>query len=159
MQLVDSDFYTRSDIDLLIGSDLFPTIMKIGIQSNLWGSLLGQETVFGWILGRPVFNISSHSTIIALEADQPYKITSTSSLWEAEELSKKPRTSTSKPTATTKYTGMLVVVWEDNLLSNEWILGTVETVRKTKMAKVAELRTKRGIIRRPILKLIIVPFD
>ena len=137
MQLADSDFYTRSDIDLLIGSDLFPTIMKSGIQHILWGLLLGQETVFGWILSGPVFNISSHSTTIALEADQPYKFTSTLSLWEAEQLSKKPTTLTSNSTATTIHTEMFVVVREDNLSPNEWILGTVESVRKTQMAKVA----------------------
>ena len=51
-----------------------------------------------------------------------------------------------------------MIVREDNLSPNEWILGTVETVRKENMAKVAELRTNGGTIRRPILKLIIVPF-
>ena len=104
------------------------------------------ETVFGWILSGPVFNISSNSTTISLEVEQSYKDTSTSRLCKAKELSKK----TSKSTATTIQTGMLVVVREDNLSPNECILGTVAAVRMTKMA--TKMRTKR-----PISKLIIVP--
>ena len=68
--MADTDFYTKSDIDLLIGSDLILAIMKSGVQYNICGTLLGQETVFGCILSGPIFNVSSYSTTIALEDDQ-----------------------------------------------------------------------------------------
>ena len=48
VQLADSDFYTKSDIDILIGSDMIAAIMKCGVQYNICGT---------------------HSTIIALEDD------------------------------------------------------------------------------------------
>ena len=55
--------------------------------------------------------------------------------------------------------GMLVVVREDNLPPNEWRLGIVENVitGKDALARVADLRTSRGTIRRPICKLIVLP--
>ena len=55
--------------------------------------------------------------------------------------------------------GMLVVVREDNLPPNEWRLGIVENVitGKDALAGVADLRTSRGTIRRPICKLIVLP--
>ena len=77
-------------------------------------------------------------------------------LWVAEELFKKLTTSTSKSTETIIHSGILDVVWEDNRPPTEWVLGTVETVRQ---AKVAELRTNRGIIRRLFSKLIAVPSE
>ena len=65
LQLADSDFYTRSEIDLLIGSDVVPAIMLSGVQHNICGSLLGQETVFGWILSGPVVQMTSLCTQIS----------------------------------------------------------------------------------------------
>ena len=55
--------------------------------------------------------------------------------------------------------GILVVVREDNLPPNEWRLGIVENVitGKDALARVADLRTSRGTIRRPICKLIVLP--
>ena len=180
MQLVDSDFYTRSDIDLLIGSDLFPTIMKSGIQHILWGLLLGQETVFGWILSGPVFNISSHSTTIALEAEQPYKFTSTLSLWEAEQLSKKPTTSTfqltaksmhmeelskkpttSKSTSKSIHNGMQVVIRICTRSPNEWkmrIVVKIVTCREA-LTRITDVRSSHGLIQSAVSELLIVFFD
>ena len=64
-----------------------------------------------------------------------------------------------KTTAENIQNGMLVVVREDNLPPNEWRLGIVENVitGKDALARVADLRTSRGTIRRPICKLIVVP--
>ena len=63
--MADSDFYTKSDINLLIGSDLIPGIIKNRIQYNICGTLLVKETVFGWILSGSISNISSHVTSVA----------------------------------------------------------------------------------------------
>ena len=54
LQWADPSFQTKSPIDLLIGADIIPLIMKIGVTKNLCGSLLAQETVFGWVLSGPV---------------------------------------------------------------------------------------------------------
>ena len=63
--MADSDFYTRSEIHLLIGSDVVPAIMLSGVQHNICGSLLGQETIFGWILSGPVVQMTSLCTQIS----------------------------------------------------------------------------------------------
>ena len=89
IRLADANFYTRSNIDLLIGSDLVPSIMCDGVKRNIGGSLLGQETVFGWILSGPVFNISSFTTSISISDEQSLD-KSISRFWEVEELPKKP---------------------------------------------------------------------
>ncbi|XP_075150779.1 uncharacterized protein LOC142224887 [Haematobia irritans] len=38
---------------MLLGSDIFPLILKSGVQKNVSGNLLPQDTEFGWILGGP----------------------------------------------------------------------------------------------------------
>ena len=53
---------------------------------------------------------------------------------------------TTVPGIREEYQPVLVVVREDDIPPNELVVGTVETVRKTKMAKVAELKTTRWII-------------
>ncbi|KAH8284407.1 hypothetical protein KR054_008574, partial [Drosophila jambulina] len=54
LQLADPNFYRSSQIDVLIGSDILPSIVLSGSHSNICGILLGQETIFGWILYGPI---------------------------------------------------------------------------------------------------------
>ncbi|XP_075150773.1 uncharacterized protein LOC142224881 [Haematobia irritans] len=53
MDLADPFFYRPGQIDMLLGSDIFPLILKSGVQKNVSGNLLPQDTEFGWILGGP----------------------------------------------------------------------------------------------------------
>nr|XP_044248535.1 LOW QUALITY PROTEIN: uncharacterized protein LOC123002433 [Drosophila takahashii] len=67
LPLADPKFYESAQIDLLIGADILPSILLSGTRANICGSLLGQETIFGWILTGPVpaprqDRISSFST-------------------------------------------------------------------------------------------------
>ncbi|XP_043862004.1 uncharacterized protein LOC122756464 [Drosophila santomea] len=50
LQLADPNFYRSSQIDVLIGADILPSIILSGSHPNICGTLLGQETIFGWIL-------------------------------------------------------------------------------------------------------------
>ncbi|EDW38652.1 GL13155 [Drosophila persimilis] len=50
----DPTFYESSQIDVLIGADILPSIQLSGSLTNICGSLLGQETIFGWVLTGPV---------------------------------------------------------------------------------------------------------
>ena len=54
---------------------------------------------------------------------------------------------------------MLVVIREENIPPNSWRLGRVERVivGKDSLVRVADVRTERGIIRRPIVKLVVLP--
>ena len=55
--------------------------------------------------------------------------------------------------------GMLVVIREENLPPNSWRLGRIERVvaGKDSLVRVADVRTERGVIRRPIVKLVVLP--
>ncbi|XP_065356061.1 uncharacterized protein LOC135950445 [Calliphora vicina] len=50
VQLADPSFYESRPIDLIIGSDFYPQIIKSGVKNNVLNTLLAQDTKFGWIL-------------------------------------------------------------------------------------------------------------
>ncbi|XP_061389909.1 uncharacterized protein LOC133325099 [Musca vetustissima] len=52
--LADPKFYESSKIDILLGADVLPSIMLSGCRHGICGSLMAQETVFGWILTGPI---------------------------------------------------------------------------------------------------------
>ncbi|KAH8329586.1 hypothetical protein KR059_005692, partial [Drosophila kikkawai] len=54
MPLADPSFFQPSQIDLLQGADILPSVLLSGWRPNVCGSLLAQETIFGWILTGPV---------------------------------------------------------------------------------------------------------
>ncbi|XP_070068068.1 uncharacterized protein [Drosophila takahashii] len=90
LPLADPKFYESAQIDLLIGADILPSILLSGTRANICGSLLGQETIFGWILTGPVpaprqDRISSFSTHVAHtnEASLDKLLTK---FWEVEDL-------------------------------------------------------------------------
>lgn len=62
LRLADPEFHNSSKVDLLLGGNIFPSIMLQGCRSGVCGSLLAQETIFGWILTGPVIERSSDST-------------------------------------------------------------------------------------------------
>ncbi|XP_070141562.1 uncharacterized protein [Drosophila kikkawai] len=52
--LADPTFSESSEIDVLIGADILPSVLLGGSKKNIFGSLLAQETIFGWVLSGPV---------------------------------------------------------------------------------------------------------
>ncbi|XP_075163335.1 uncharacterized protein LOC142235969 [Haematobia irritans] len=54
LQLADPRFYESAKIDILLGADVLPSVMLSRNQHRICGSLMAQETVFGWILTGPV---------------------------------------------------------------------------------------------------------
>ncbi|KAH8240314.1 hypothetical protein KR038_004835, partial [Drosophila bunnanda] len=52
--LADPKFFESSQIDVLIGADILPSILLGNFKTNICGSLLGQETIFGWVLTGPL---------------------------------------------------------------------------------------------------------
>ncbi|XP_059223375.1 uncharacterized protein LOC131997094 [Stomoxys calcitrans] len=88
--LADPRFYEKATIDLLIGADLLPMIMRSGIKREICGSLLAQETVFGWILTGPIpcerntscSRVVSYFCELSLDA-------AISRFWEVEDLPRK----------------------------------------------------------------------
>ncbi|XP_073835532.1 uncharacterized protein [Musca autumnalis] len=63
--LADPHFFQSSNIDILIGGDFLPSIMRAGVMRNICDTLMCQETIFGWILTGPIPNSSPPSTLIS----------------------------------------------------------------------------------------------
>ncbi|XP_075157769.1 uncharacterized protein LOC142231036 [Haematobia irritans] len=53
IELADPMFYKTARIDMLIGSDILPCILKAGIHRNISGNLLAQDSEFGWYISGP----------------------------------------------------------------------------------------------------------
>ncbi|XP_070075661.1 uncharacterized protein [Drosophila takahashii] len=63
--LADPTFLESSQIDVLIGADILPSVLLSGTRTNICGSLLGQETIFGWVLTGPVSSTSRQNRVSA----------------------------------------------------------------------------------------------
>ncbi|XP_075150627.1 uncharacterized protein LOC142224725 [Haematobia irritans] len=88
LDLADPKFYISQPVDLLIGMDIGPLIFDIGSPMRSIGTLLAQNTVFGWIIGGPMTNdpynnnrISLHNTVAIEQVLTRF--------WEMEETPKK----------------------------------------------------------------------
>ncbi|XP_075163230.1 uncharacterized protein LOC142235861 [Haematobia irritans] len=96
LPFADPKFYEKSTIDILLGGDILPSIMLPGLQRQICGSLMAQETVFGWILTGPIPDTStnlsptivSHFCEISLDKE-------ISRFWEIEDLPRKKFSSSS----------------------------------------------------------------
>ncbi|XP_050340495.1 uncharacterized protein LOC126766847 [Bactrocera neohumeralis] len=92
LTLADKRFFVNEPVDVILGGDVYPQIMLDGIRKNVLGSLLAQETVFGWIVtGRantikPTNTCVSYYNEISLEKQL-------ASFWELEEISKEKKLS------------------------------------------------------------------
>ncbi|XP_065368859.1 uncharacterized protein LOC135961295 [Calliphora vicina] len=89
LSYADPKFYESGEIDLLLGGDLYPLILRGGVQHGIFESLVAQETIFGWIVTGPTpSNVSprsvrmSYMTKVSID-DQLTKF------WELEEVSRR----------------------------------------------------------------------
>lgn len=90
LQWADPNFYRSSQIDVLIGADILPSIILGGFRPNICGTLIGQETIFGWILTGPISTImsrsvSSFTTKISIN-DSAHLENLITKFWEVEDL-------------------------------------------------------------------------
>ncbi|XP_075157883.1 uncharacterized protein LOC142231149 [Haematobia irritans] len=53
LDLADPNFFKPGPIDMLLGSDVLPSIIKAGLEKNVAGSLLAQNSEFGWLISGP----------------------------------------------------------------------------------------------------------
>ncbi|XP_075150882.1 uncharacterized protein LOC142224991 [Haematobia irritans] len=53
IHLADPLFYKSAPVDILIGGNLYPLILLKGVKHGILGTLVAQETVFGWIVTGP----------------------------------------------------------------------------------------------------------
>jgi hypothetical protein len=96
--LADKRFYCSEQVDVLLGGDLYPQILLEGIRRNVLGSLIAQETIFGWILTGSVPNSSrSAPSSMASYFSEVSLDRQLASFWELEEVPQ-PVVSTSSDT-------------------------------------------------------------
>ncbi|XP_075147420.1 uncharacterized protein LOC142221551 [Haematobia irritans] len=91
INLADPKFYTSSRIDMLIGADIFNKILLDNVKRNICGSLIAQETIFGWIVTGPIQNdqISSFSNIVSFFTECTLE-KQLERFWEVENFPQKP---------------------------------------------------------------------
>lgn len=53
LKYADEKFYKGGPIDILLGGDVYPAILRGGVKNNICGSLVAQETIFGWVVTGP----------------------------------------------------------------------------------------------------------
>lgn len=88
LNYADPHFYESGEIDLLLGGDLYPLILRNGVKHGIFETLVAQETIFGWIITGPTPSSSTqivsmaHMTKVSID-DQLTKF------WELEEISQK----------------------------------------------------------------------
>ena len=60
--------FNRSDrVYILIGGDIYPSVMQEEIRKNLLANLMAQESICGWVLtgSLPVPRFQSHTTLVS----------------------------------------------------------------------------------------------
>ncbi|XP_059223520.1 uncharacterized protein LOC131997138 [Stomoxys calcitrans] len=89
IHLADPDFYRSSYVDILIGADVFPIVMLQGVINPVCGTLMAQETRFGWILTGPIqtesISVFQTTVLMANEAALDQQILR---FWEMEDIPK-----------------------------------------------------------------------
>ncbi|XP_037813632.1 uncharacterized protein LOC119604835 [Lucilia sericata] len=92
LQLADRYIHMYSEIDLLLGGDVYPKIIRSGLRWNHNQDLVAQQTVFGWIVtGRT----ATHNSLTSISAFYNELVLNNQlkRFWELEEVPNKPRPS------------------------------------------------------------------
>lgn len=55
--LADPNLFDCRPVDLLLGGDLYPSLLVEGTEYNILGSIIAQNTIFGWILTGPLHHL------------------------------------------------------------------------------------------------------
>ncbi|XP_049315772.1 uncharacterized protein LOC125779173 [Bactrocera dorsalis] len=92
LTLADKRFFVNEPVDVILGGDVYPQIMLDGIRKNVLGSLLTQETVFGWIVTRRANSIKPTNTCVSYYNEISLE-KQLASFWELEEMSKERKLS------------------------------------------------------------------
>ena len=72
LDLVDPNFSTPGQIELVLRADIIPKILLYGVKLSIYGSLLTQNIVFGWYLcgSLPITNIQSFTAQVAEQVEK-----------------------------------------------------------------------------------------
>ncbi|XP_065368820.1 uncharacterized protein LOC135961250 [Calliphora vicina] len=68
LDLADPNFLASAQIDMLLGSDVIPYIVLDGMKKNILGSLIAQNSIYGWYIFGP---LKSHGTALVTSDGSP----------------------------------------------------------------------------------------
>ncbi|XP_036336127.1 uncharacterized protein LOC118746379 [Rhagoletis pomonella] len=87
LELADKRFFINEQVDLVLGGDIYAQIMLSGIRKNILGTLLAQETVFGWILTGQTDTVTPANKCVSFfnEVSLDKRL---ASFWEVEDIPK-----------------------------------------------------------------------
>lgn len=90
-QLADRNFHKSGEVDILIGADVYPQIIREGLKYNILGSLLAQNTIFGFVLTGPMpqNTVNVHCCNIVTFFNEISLDEQLAKFWEIEELPKR----------------------------------------------------------------------
>ncbi|XP_017462827.1 PREDICTED: uncharacterized protein LOC108356216, partial [Rhagoletis zephyria] len=87
-KFIKDNHYSR--IDIVLGSDVIPQVLLPGLKTNVGGSLIAQNSIFGWILSGPVTEHVSSFTTQVIENSTDTLNDLLKKFWEQEEVPSTP---------------------------------------------------------------------
>ncbi|XP_037810627.1 uncharacterized protein LOC119602901 [Lucilia sericata] len=87
LEYADPGFYKSGTVDMLLGGDVYPNILRGGVKHGIFDSLVAQETMFGWIVTGPTNPRRSVRLNYFTKTSIDDQLTK---FWELEEISRKP---------------------------------------------------------------------
>ncbi|XP_073821454.1 uncharacterized protein [Musca autumnalis] len=90
LDLADPNFYESGPVDVLLGGNVYPIILLNGVKKDILGSLLAQETVFGWILTGPATNLADRKRVSVSYCTRVEVKDELTKFWEIEEVPRVP---------------------------------------------------------------------
>lgn len=89
MDLADPNFHSPGHIDLLLGSDILPSLLVDGVK-KVCNSLVAQATIFGWVISGPVaVETVSTFSVQTIEISNELVSQQLKKFWEQEEVPEK----------------------------------------------------------------------
>lgn len=87
LPLADPQFQIPSSIDILLGAELVPYILRSGQIFGHAGQPVALRTIFGWILQGPAGNVPSNSSLVSCHVSlNPHMELALKKFWELEEV-------------------------------------------------------------------------
>ncbi|XP_061395347.1 uncharacterized protein LOC133330966, partial [Musca vetustissima] len=90
LDFADPKFYESAPVDVLLGGNVYPIILLNGVKKDILGSLLAQETVFGWILTGPATNLVDRQRVRVSYCSRVDVKDELTKFWEIEEVPRVP---------------------------------------------------------------------
>ncbi|XP_075156248.1 uncharacterized protein LOC142229564 [Haematobia irritans] len=88
LKFADPGFFKSGPIDVLIGGNLYPLILLKGVENGILGSLVAQETLFGWMLTGPTSSRTSGRIVRVSHCTRVCINELMAKFWEIEEIPK-----------------------------------------------------------------------